>query len=158
MNHRSDYVQSPLHTHLMPCRMQYLPPAAAQRHPEVQWHYKNHHKLEAEILLNIDLHITAEELRSLKLQTSLVLPKTQIHNSKVNICHFKPLLPARFRVTEALFVPRNAGTHLCYGTVGATPKSPRLLFPQPCSVQNHSNSECFSKYSEHGKFGTTTHF
>lgn len=56
--------------------MQYLPPAAAQRHPEVQWHYKNHHELEAEILLNIDLHITAEELRSLELQISLVLPST----------------------------------------------------------------------------------
>lgn len=60
----------------MPCRMQYLPPGAAQRHHEVQWHYKNQHQLEAEILLNIDLHITAEELRSLELQMSLVLPST----------------------------------------------------------------------------------
>lgn len=56
--------------------MQYLPPAAAQRHPEVQWHHKNHQELEAESFLNIDFHKTAEELRSLELQISLVLPST----------------------------------------------------------------------------------
>lgn len=63
-------------TQLMPCRMQYPPPAAAQRHPEVPWLYKNHPQQEAEIPLNTDLHITAEGLRSLELQISLVLPST----------------------------------------------------------------------------------
>lgn len=112
LNYRSDYGESPLHTHLMPCRMQYPPPAAAQRHPEVQWHHKNHHKVEkAEILLNIDLPITAEELRSLELQISIVYKKP--NNSKVTICHFKLFLLARFRVTEALFDKHSSHQGFC---------------------------------------------
>lgn len=149
LNHRrGDYVQSPLYTHLILRRMQYLPPQLHRKHPRVQLHHKDHHEREAEILLNIGLHVTSKQLRtSSKSGTSNISCATQNRNPQLKsspFCPFKLLLPINIPAHRSAVCPQVWWEkHPCHGTVGLTPKESRLMCPQHCSVQNHSSLKCY---------------